>query len=114
VLLSVNKAVALALEIVAAKSVAFRLASEFKLIPLPELLVELDELLELLTPLAELPLMLPGLPRVLACSCAEALVGGLIPRVCTSSRLTSINAKSPITFRRQRTPEGHCRVLPQT
>ena len=44
VLLSVSNAVALALEIVAVKSVAFRLASVFKLMPL-ELLLELDELL---------------------------------------------------------------------
>jgi len=44
VLLSVSNAVAFALEIVAVKSVAFRLASVFKLMPL-ELLLELDELL---------------------------------------------------------------------
>ena len=79
-LLSVNKAVALALEIVAAKSVAFKLPSEFKLIPLPELLLELDELLELFDPLVELPLVLPELLPMLACSWTEALVGGLIPR----------------------------------
>ena len=44
VLLSVSNAVAFALEIVAVKSVAFRLASVFKLMPL-ELLLELEELL---------------------------------------------------------------------
>ena len=66
VLLSVNKAVALALEIVAVKSVAFRLASVFKLMPV--LLLELDELLLLLDELLEL--------LVLACNCTVALVGG--------------------------------------
>src|ERR1039458_6973930 len=89
VLLSVNKAVAFALEIVAVKSVAFRLASVFKLMPLLELL-ELDELLLLLVELLELLL-------VLACSCTVALVGGLRPIVCTVSRLTCIKAKSMTT-----------------
>src|SRR5271157_2696971 len=89
VLLSVNKAVALALEIVAVKSVAFRLASVFKLMPVLELL-ELDELLLLLDELLVLLL-------VLACSCTVALVGGLMPRVCTVSRLTCIKAKSMTT-----------------
>ena len=96
-LLSVNKAVALALEIVAAKSVAFKLASEFKLTPLPEVLLELDKPVELFEPLVELPLMLPELPPMLVCGWTEALVGGLIPRVCTLSRLTSIHAKSTTT-----------------
>src|SRR5258708_11380690 len=86
VLLSVNKAVALALDIVAAKSVAFRLASEFKLMPVPELLLLVD-VLELLLELV----------LILACNWTEALVGALIPRVCVLSRLTSINAKSTTT-----------------
>src|ERR1700730_5948629 len=87
VLLSVNKAVALTLEIVAAKSVAFRLAREFKLMPVPELLLELDVPVDVLELLLE-PVL------ILACNWTEALVGGLLPRVCALSRLTSINAKS--------------------
>ena len=61
VLLSVNKAVALALEIVAAKSVAFRLAREFKLMPVPELPLELDVLVDVLE-------LLPELVLILACN----------------------------------------------
>jgi len=57
-LLSVNNAVALAPEIVAVKSVAFKLEKEFTLMPVPELLVELGELVELLGLLLELLLML--------------------------------------------------------
>ena len=93
VLLSVSKAVALALEIVAAKSVAFKLAKEFKLMPLPELLVELDELFEV----TELLELLLELVLILLCNWTEALVGGLIPRVRDLSRLTSISAKSITT-----------------
>ena len=66
VLLSENKAVALALEIVAAKSVAFRLAREFKLMPVPEPLLELDVLVDVLELLLELVL-------ILACNWTEAL-----------------------------------------
>jgi hypothetical protein len=94
VLLSVSKAVALALEIVAAKSVAFKLPREFKLMPLPELLPAVDELVTLpellLDVLFEVLLML-------ACNWTEALVGGLIPKVRIFSRLISINAKSTTT-----------------
>jgi hypothetical protein len=93
VLLSVSKAVALALDIVAAKLVAFKLAKEFKLRPLPEPVVELDELVEVL----ELVELLLELVLILLCNWTEALVGGLIPRVCALSRLTSIKAKSITT-----------------
>src|ERR1700723_2910665 len=90
VLLSLNKAVALTLRIVAAQSGAFRVGRGFKLMPVPELLLELDVPVDVLELLLELAL-------ILACSWTEALVGGLIPRGCALSRLTSINAKSTTT-----------------
>jgi hypothetical protein len=46
--------VALALEMTAAKSVAFRLLSEFRLMPFPELIEEPDEPVELVEPLVGL------------------------------------------------------------
>jgi hypothetical protein len=85
VLLSVTKAVALALEIVAANSVAIKFANEFKLTPLPMLLPELDELLELFGPLVEPSFMSLELPPIFAWRWTETVGGGSIPMVCTSS-----------------------------
>ena len=82
--MSLNSAVADACGIVTWKSVAFRLASEFRLMPLVvDEVAELEEL-ELL----ELELLMLG------CSVTEALVGGLIPSLCALSRLTCITATS--------------------
>ena len=78
-LLSVTKAVALTLEIAAAKSVAIKFANEFKLTPLPRLLPELDELLELFGPLVEPSFTLLELPPIFAWRWIETLGGGLIP-----------------------------------
>src|ERR1700722_12592297 len=58
VLLSVNKADASGLETVAAKSVAFRLARESKLNPVPYLLGQLEVIVHVLELMLELALIL--------------------------------------------------------
>src|SRR5271166_5167188 len=70
VLLSLNNAVAVACGIVTWKSVAFRLARVFRLMPLLEVDV-----------VVVLPVVLVPVVLMLFCSCTERLVGGLIPRV---------------------------------
>src|ERR1700680_1100784 len=83
VLLSLNNAVAVAGGIVTWKSVAFRLAIVFRLMP------EVDDV-ELVVEVVEVVLVVLRL----FCSCTVTLVGGLIPSVCALSRLTCITATS--------------------
>src|SRR5882724_595516 len=89
VLLSLKSAVAEADGMLTTKSVAFRFAIIFKLIPLDELLLLLLLLLLLFDPLL--------LVFTLGCSETLRLVGGLIPRLCFLSRLTCMMATSTTT-----------------
>src|SRR5450759_3534396 len=84
VLLSLNNAVAVAGGIVTWKSVAFRLAIVFRLMPV------VDDVLVVVVPVV---VLVVGV-FMLFCSATVTLVGGLTPRVCILERLTCMTATS--------------------
>src|ERR1700674_3038764 len=85
VLLSPNNAIAVADGIVTWKSVAFRLARGFRLMP-----PEVDDVVLVVEVVEVLLVVL----LILGCSCRVARVGGLIQSLCLLSRLTCMTAPS--------------------
>ena len=83
---SLINAVAEADGIVTWKSVAFRLAMEFRLMPLPD-----DDEEVVVVPVV---VVVGVVVLMLGCSATVTLVGGLMPRVCALSRLTCMTAIS--------------------
>src|SRR6266536_3706353 len=95
VLLSENRALMVAGEIVTWKSVAFRLPSAFRLMELELVLLVLSVLV--LFVLVLLLLLLLFVVVTLGCNCTVMLVGGLMPSVRFLSRLICITATSTTT-----------------
>ena len=113
VLLSENSAVMVAESIVTWKSVAFRFASEFKLME-PVELVPLVPLVPFVPVVPFVPLLvllvLVVVEVTFGCSVSVIFCGGLIPNVRFLSRLICITATSTTTsgFDLSRSPTSFC------